>query len=1364
MKIAHKLILGSLMLVLLSWGVGLYAVSVGRESLHKLITNDAATIASNAIEHIDDTLLEGVTDWHIYAAEPGFRAALVKSNTEFEARQDAQAYINEQDAQWRSQLQAGGSDTMRSIIASSHSDILRAYINKLATLRGYEIYGEAFVTNRFGVNVMQTGKTSDYRQDDEEWWQAAKRLGTFVGEVEFDQSAGVLGRDISIRVDDEEGNFLGVINAVLSMGAVRTMLEEVVHNEIEPKTGSHGSLVVLMDSTRRVLISIAEEHSNLTPGQAYTHSFGLPDEGRTTTFEIDDPEIGKALIACAFSGQEKGTPDLGWILSVEYPEEAILAPLTHLRNQIYLVATCITLVAIGMSTLVSLSYSKRLSKIRDHAVATGDGDFSSRLRMNHSDEIGQLSRSLDTMADKLERSVNDIEKSNWLKTGQTQLSEIIRGDRQPEALASNVIQFLAKYLDAQVGAVYLAEENQLRMVGSYAFTTRKHVANKIKFGDGVVGQAALEKQSILLTSVPEDYLAVSSGLGEATPANILVAPFLHNGRVQGVIELGSFRPFTDDAQYLMKNVGEIVAAAMNSVLSRQRIQDLLEETQRQSEVLQTQQEELRQSNEDLEEQAQTLKESEERLRVQQEELEVANQELEERTEAVEQQRDEARKSNDMLKATQQMLEDKAHDLEVTGRYKSEFLANMSHELRTPLNSLLILSKLLMDNEDDNLTDKQVEFAHTINGAGCDLLRLINEILDLSKIESGKMELVVEQVAIEEYICELAGQVKHVADENNLEFSVTIDPQTPAEISTDSQRLGQVIKNLLSNALKFTHEGSVRLKVAPAKAEHLPAGSNLQADDCIVIQVADTGIGIPKDKQKMIFEAFQQVDGTTDRKYGGTGLGLSISRELVRILGGQIVLESEEGKGSCFTLILPTAVASPSSPQASSETVVRNEVAEQANAHDDNNDTLDPVDTAPSSETAFIPDDRDSIAEGDHSILIIEDDESVAKLLGTLVRQKGFKCLLAGDGHSGLRLANEHLPTAALIDIGLPDLDGLTVIGRLKENLRTRHIPIHVISGDGNYTDVTSLGALGFLKKPITPATLDEAFRQIERLTSTKMRSMLIVEDNQAERNAIVELLSDENLTVTAVETGQQALDLLQTKTYDCMVLDLGLPDMTGMELLGKLRVSDVAREIPVVVFTGKELTAEEKLSLDSVAQRIIIKGEKASERLVDETTLFLHRVEKDLPERKRRMIRMIHDKAAILTGKTVLLVDDDVRNMFALGSMLEAKGLKLIMATNGRHALEMLAEHPQIDAVLMDIMMPEMDGYEAMKQIRQQERYASLPIIALTAKAMKKDRAKCIETGASDYLAKPVDADKLLSMLRVWLYPSHRSSNQTKKI
>ena len=1363
MRIAHKLVLGSLILVLLSWGVGLYAVSVGRESLHKTIIRDAANIASNAIDHIDEALLKCVTDWHIYATEPGFQTALAKSNAEFEAKKNLQAYINEQDAQWRSQLQAGGSDTMRSILASSHSGILRAYINKLATLHGYELYGEAFVTNRYGVNVMQTGKTSDYRQDDEEWWQEAKRLGTFIGEVVFDQSAGVFGRDISIRVDDEEGNFLGVINAVLSIGAVQATLEEVVHHEIEPKIESHGARVALMDSMRRIIISITNGHTELASGQAYAHSFSLPGEGRTTIFEIDDPEVGKALIACAFSGQEEGSPDLGWILSIEYPQEVILAPLTQLRNQIYLAATCITLVAIGMSTLVSLSYSRRLGKIRDQAVATGDGDFSSRLRMNHSDEIGQLSRSLDTMADKLEQSVTDIEKSNWLKTGQARLSEIIRGDRQPEELANNVIQFLAKYLDAQVGAVYLAEENQLRMVGSYAFTTRKKVANKIKFGDGVVGQAALEKQSITLTGVPEDYLAVSSGLGEATPTTIIVTPFLHNGRVQGVLELGSFRPFTDNAQQLMENVAEIVAAAMNSVLSHQRIQDLLEETQRQSEVLQTQQEELRQSNDDLEEQAHTLKESEERLRVQQEELKVANHELEERTEAVERQRDEARKSNEMLKATQQMLEGKAHDLEITGRYKSEFLANMSHELRTPLNSLLILSKLLMDNEDDNLTDKQMEFAQTINGAGSDLLRLINEILDLSKIESGKMELVVEQVAIEDVISELAGQVRHVAEDNDIEFSVTIDPHTPAEISTDSQRLGQVIKNLLSNALKFTNEGSVRLNVAPAKTEHLPAGSNLQADDCIVIQVADTGIGIPKDKQKMIFEAFQQVDGTTDRKYGGTGLGLSISRELAKILGGQIVLESEEGKGSCFTLILPTAVKSPSSTQASSEAVVRNEAAEQAYSHDGNNDTPDPVDTARSSETVFVPDDRDSITEDDRCILIIENDESVAKLLGTLVRQKGFKCLLAGDGQSGLRLANEHLPTAALIDIGLPGMDGLTVIGRLKENLRTRHIPIHVISGDGNYTDVTSLGALGFLKKPITPTTLDDALSQIVRLTSTKMRKMLVVEDNQAERSAIVELLSDDNLKITAAETGQQALDLLQTETYDCMVLDLGLPDMTGMELLGKLRVSDYARDLPVVVFTGKELSAEDKLSLDNIAQRIIIKGEKASERLVDETTLFLHRVEKDLPERKRRMIRMIHDKAAILANKTVLLVDDDVRNMFALGSMLEAKGLKLVMATNGRHAMEMLAEHPQIDAVLMDIMMPEMDGYEAMKQIRQQERYASLPIIALTAKAMKKDRAKCIEAGASDYLAKPVDADKLLSMLRVWLYPSHRSSNLANK-
>ena len=678
---------------------------------------------------------------------------------------------------------------------------------------------------------------------------------------------------------------------------------------------------------------------------------------------------------------------------------------------------------------------------------------------------------------------------------------------------------------------------------------------------------------------------------------------------------------------------------------------------------------------------------------------------------------------------------------------------MSHELRTPLNSLLILSRLLMDNEAGNLTDKQTQFACTIHDSGKDLLDLINEILDLSKIESGKVQIVIEKAEVREILAAVEGQFRTVAEKKNLAFPISIAGAVPEIIETDPQRLGQVLRNLLSNAFKFTEQGSVGVSVAPAVAEDLPTGSGLDAGQCVTIRVEDTGIGIPQEKQKIIFEAFQQADGTTDRKYGGTGLGLSISRELVRLFGGEITLTSTEGRGSCFAVILPVRASGVISEQDRS---VRVESAREAPAAGAKgaSETDRPSPSEEGRGPDSVPDDRGDIQPADKTVLIIEDDPAFARILVDLSREKGFKCLVAEDGESGLHLADYHVPSAAMVDIVLPGIDGLTVVSRLKENLKTRHIPVHLVSGIEKEVRALDLGATGFLKKPVAMETLNEAFRRVEHFASDDVRKLLVVEDNAAARESIVELLNDSGLEITTVDSGSEAIKLLGEQSFDCMILDLDLPDMQGVELLRRVRNTESRDQLPVVVFTGKELSAQEKAVVDDLAQRIIVKGERSAERLVDETTLFLHRVEKDLPESQRHMIRMIHDKETILQGRRLLLVDDDMRNLFALGSILEAKGLQLQMATNGRHCLEVLAEHAETELVLMDVMMPEMDGYEAIRQIRIQEQFRDLPIIALTAKAMKGDRAKCIEAGASDYLAKPVDADKLLSMLRVWLYPS----------
>jgi CheY-like chemotaxis protein/putative methionine-R-sulfoxide reductase with GAF domain len=1351
MRIAHKLIIGVLLLVVMIWAVGLYAVHVGKDHLREAIVKDSSLLASEMIESVDMAVSEVTLEWLTYTAGSDFQQALADSNAEFAARPNAQAYINEQDFKWRSQQAGRTTSLMEAILNHPQSQDLKRHVAAISSVRGGEVFGEVFVTNRYGVNVMQTGRTSDYRQDDEKWWRETVKDGLFIGEAGYDESSDTFSRDVCVRIDDEKGNLLGVMKAVLSMKQVIAVLKHGVERSVGDNDQARRFHVLLMDSQRRLIFSSLDGEATAGKQEKYNHAFERFGSDRTVTFEADDPELGNAMITCAFSGDDGAHGDLGWILALEYPTDEIFAPLTSLRNQVLTTASIVTCVALAMSLWLSMSFSGRLSKLRDQAMIAGEGDFSQRLGMTESDEIGQLARSLDLMSDSLEASQGDIEQSDWLKTGQAELNVLLRGEQHIEKLAGQAIVYLAERTGAQIGAFYLVTSpEKMQLVGTYAFDTRKHLSNTIEFGQGLVGQAALEKQSILLTGAPDDYIVVSSGLGQAAPSNILVMPIIRNGQTKGVIELGSVEPFDPKVRMFLDNVAEGLAVAVDSVRARQRIEDLLEETQRQSETLQAQQEELRQSNEELEEQAETLKESEARLRAQQAELEESNQQLEEQTQALQRQRDQARTTNDQLETTRLVLEEKARDLEVTGRYKSEFLANMSHELRTPLNSLLILSRLLGDNESGNLTDKQVSFANTINDSGGDLLRLINEILDLSKIESGKMALVYESVNIKDYAGEIETQFKHVAQEKGLELILSLDEKLPQTFSSDTQRLGQVLKNLLSNAVKFTSEGSVTLAIEPAKTNASVPG--------IAFHVIDTGVGIPQDKQRIIFEAFQQADGTTDRLYGGTGLGLSISRELVKLFGGELRLTSIEGQGSTFSAVLPLAAPSVKpqvepivlSIQAPSPSAVSLSEPAVSQSRSVEVPALD------------VPDDRDDICADDKSILIIEDDPAFAGILAEVSREKGFKCLIAGNGESGLHLADYYLPSAALVDIGLPGMDGLSVISRLKDDLKTRHIPVHLISGTEQHIKALDIGAVGFLKKPVNMEALNEAFGTIEHFVSDSVRRLLVVEDDPEVSSLVVRLVSDQGLDVTTVQTGNQATELLANESFDCMVLDLGLPDISGIDLLRKIRQDDRTDQLPVIVLTGKELTRTERADLSELAQRIIPKGHRSPERIIDETTLFLHRLERDLPEKQRTMIHMVHDKENILRGKTVLMVDDDMRNLFALGSVLETKGLHLHMATDGENCLEALAENPEIDLVLMDIMMPQMDGYEAIKRIREMDQYKKLPIIALTAKAMQGDRAKCIEAGASDYLAKPVEVDKLLSLLRVWLYECHDESVSDK--
>ena len=1000
-------------------------------------------------------------------------------------------------------------------------------------------------------------------------------------------------------------------------------------------------------------------------------------------------------------------------------------------------------ISLGLAAMI-VKPIEQLSKV---AGIFATGDLEQEITINSRDEVGVLADSFRDMQKTVKNSLADAERQNWFKTGQAEFGDVMRGEQDIATLAQNTVTYLAKYLSAQVGILYLLDEElSLCLVGSYAYKARKGNRNRFKLGEGLVGQAALEKQRIVFSDVPDDYIMVSSGLGETVPRYVLVMPFMYEGNVKGVIELGAIHEFTERQQEFLEQIGENLAIAFHATQVREKMQELLEETQRQSETLQVQQEELRQTNEELEEQTQALRASEERLQVQQEELRQTNDALEKQARILEQQKQELAKNNDELEQAQQLIEDKAKDLEISSKYKSEFLANMSHELRTPLNSLLILSKLLAENKEKNLTEKQVEFAHTINASGTDLLELINEVLDLSKIEAGKMVLNIEEMKLDRLSHYIEQHFTHMAEDKGLQLTLHLDEQLPATIHTDRQRLEQILKNLLSNAMKFTSQGGITVDISRPAAQTQLGRDELDLQNVVAISVSDTGVGIPEEKQRLIFEAFQQADGTTSRKYGGTGLGLSITRELSKLLGGEIQLRSREGEGSTFTLYLPYVLTE--APDVQQETVAA-PIPEEGKPSPEMRSSAH---AKPGGVEAIRDDRHSDVSSRDRFLLIIEDDPKFAKILFDLAREKGFKGLIAGDGAAGLQLAYQYTPSAIILDISLPGMDGWGVMEKLKRNPDTRHIPVHFISVYEQPLEAMKMGAIGYLTKPVSLEKLNDVFAAIEETISRTVKRLLIVEDDERTGLSMQELLHGNDVEITMAQTGEEAYRLLKATSFDCMVLDLGLTDISGFELLKKIKQETAIPPLPIIVYTGQDLTKEEEAQLNQHAESIIIKGVKSPERLLDEVTLFLHQMTADLPESQQRQLGLLHNKDQVLSGKTILMVDDDMRNLFALSSVLEEKEIIVQIADNGKDAIVQLEQDANIDLVLMDIMMPEMDGYETIERIRQREQFRNLPIVALTAKAMKGDRQKCLEAGANDYLSKPVDLDKLLSLLRVWLY------------
>ncbi|MFI8372543.1 response regulator [Pseudomonas helleri] len=924
------------------------------------------------------------------------------------------------------------------------------------------------------------------------------------------------------------------------------------------------------------------------------------------------------------------------------------------------------------------------------------------------------------------KTAERLERQAWLRNGQTELAEQVLGRLTLNMLGRNILQFCAQYLGSVVGAVYVREDHGgLKRVASYGLSNEQESRDQVIHNDeGLVGQAAQQDQLIRLDNVPQDYfLKVSSGLGEGLPRSVLVVPTSDDDRVNGVIELGFLRTLTERDVELFELIADNIGTSIEAARYRQRLQEVLAETQQLNEELQVQQEELKTANEELEEQSQILKESQTNLETQQAELEQTNEELAG-------QRDAMDRKNKELNEAQIQLEERAQELQRSSKYKSEFLANMSHELRTPLNSSLILAKLLSENSHGNLSGEQVKFAESIYSAGNDLLNLINDILDISKVEAGKLEVLPENTSVARVVEGLRGMFEPLAGDKGLTLKVEVQPGTPPMLYTDSQRLEQILKNLLSNAIKFTEKGQVSLTVAQAPGER------------IAFIVKDSGIGIAEDQQESIFEAFRQADGTTNRRYGGTGLGLSISRDLATLLGGTISVSSTPGQGSEFTLSMPEQFVEPDEPMAPKVAPPARAVSASA--------VSKPVDVAPVQIPRFA-DDREKAPFSTRCILVVEDEPNFARILFDLAHELGYNCLVAHGADEGFGLAVEFIPDAILLDMRLPDHSGLTVLQRLKASAPTRHIPVHVISVEDRVEAAMHMGAVGYAVKPTTREELKNVFARLEAKLTQKVKRVLLVEDDDLQRDSIARLIGDDDIEITAVGFAQEALDLLRSNIYDCMIIDLKLPDMLGGDLLKRMSTEDICSFPPVIVYTGRNLTRDEEAELRKYSRSIIIKGARSPERLLDEVTLFLHKVESQLSHERQTMLQTARSRDKVFEGRKILLVDDDVRNIFALTSALEHKGAVVVIGRNGREAIERLNEVEDIDLVLMDVMMPEMDGYEATIEIRKNPRWRKLPIIAVTAKAMKDDQERCLQAGTNDYLAKPIDLDRLFSLIRVWL-------------
>ena len=1187
------------------------------------------------------------------------------------------------------------------------------FLKKMHYIYGYQIFDRIMLMNTDGICIADTAEKNEAGKDfsGEHWWADTISEGFHQCVVEQSETTGELYFPVAVGLSDENNNFAGVLRAYINMATLTHIIE--IKGRRYKTTRFHlfneaGQLLYSTGSYRML-----ENHENdpvFLNASNERGYFSLKHENKNAIY----------------SYAKESTPgdQEVWTLIIEQNADEVLAGAYQLRATTYIILAIILLAAIAISWFISGSITKPLSMLNAAVKAVGPDNLSVRTNIKTKDEIGLISQAYDQMMDRLEEQTEGLKIRQWLQTGQTRMAETVRGRIDVQNLCSIVLNEICEYANADIGAFFIVKEGVLKRITSYNYLKNEDVGDSFTLNEGLVGQTAADRRLRVVENPPENYIYFGSDLGKAVPEKIILIPLVLSDEIKGVIELAFNFETGELTEKYLEEISESIAIALNSLQSMEQERALLRKTEEQKQELQAQQEELRVSNEELEEQTRQLRISESKLREQRVELEESNVALEEKNDLLEE-------KQIQINLARKNLEDKARDLELASKYKSEFLSNMSHELRTPLNSLLLLAKELSGNDAGNLTEDQVESAEIIYKGGSDLLNLINQILDLSRIEAGRLELYIDQVYINSLKSSMETAFSKMASGKGIGFSVDIDEEAPEAIRSDSMRLEQILRNLIGNAVKFTSIGEVKVKFS--KSDKMQAGG-------ISVEVTDTGIDIADDQQKIIFEAFQQADGSTSRRYGGTGLGLSIVRELTALLRGEIELESEPGKGSRFRLFLPADLDN----------------SGELNTADEGVPTASKIDNT-SDDALFmeekIDDDRDDITDADKVILIIEDDAKFQKIVMKHCRKEGYKCLGAGDGYRGVAMAAKYVPDGIILDMQLPGVDGHGVLKRLKENPLTMHIPVHIISVQSPTIDVFREGAIGFVSKPVSKEQIDEVIGKLSVLSSNSVRKLLIIEDDKATSDHIAELFTNESIEIQQAGTGEEALKFLTDDDFHCIILDLGLPDTGGFELLEEIRKLNADSPLPpVIIYTGRDISEDDELKLQEYSSSIIIKDARSDNRLIDEVSLFLHRQVDSGRSIKKQINTVIKDSGVAVDRGRILIVDDDMRALFALSKILSKKGFDTLKAESGKKALKILSENPDVDLILMDIMMPEMDGYESISRIKSEESLKDIPIIALTAKAMKGDREKCLSAGANDYLTKPVDSEKLLSLIKVWMY------------